>query len=131
MAYEIPGLTISFQTAAANADYSAKQYYVAKLDTSGNALLPTAVTDRPVGIVQNNPANSRTASVLVNGVSKYVAGGNIAVGDNLGLKNDGTLVKVTPGTDTTVFLVGVALEAGASGDKLTGLFDFASAGRAA
>lgn len=131
MATEIPVLNISAITAAASADYSSKQYYVAKYDTSGNALLPTGVTDIPIGIVQNNPGLSRSAVILVEGVSKYVAGGNIAVGDKLGLKNDGTLVKVTPGTDTTVYLVGTALEAGASGDKLTGMFNFASAGRAA
>jgi len=133
MATEIPVLRFSLVTAAANADFSAKQFYVCKMSASPakTILLPTAVTDRPIGIVQNDPGLGKTASILVSGISKFVAGGNIAVGDNLGLKNDGTLVKVTPGTDTTVFLVGVAIEAGVSGDILTGVFSFAAAGRAA
>lgn len=133
MATETPILRTSFLTAAAAADFSSKQFYVCKMSASPakTILLPTGVTDRAIGIVQNNPGLGRTANVLISGISKFIAGGTIAVGDNLGLKLDGTLVKVTPGTDTTVFLVGVAIEAGASGNTLTGIFSFAAAGRAA
>lgn len=115
MAWEQPGMTLAGQTAAG--DLSTKQYRFMKVSAAGVVTTCSAATDYPIGVLQNAPgAAGRDATVMISGVSKVVAGGNLAAGDLVGTDANGAAVKLTIGTDTTKYVRGQALAAAASGD---------------
>lgn len=131
MAYELPLFKLSF---TATATLATAQYKVVMIDTANadSVVLSTAITDHPIGILQNNPAAGGNAEVMVAGVSKYIAQGAITRGDMLGLgTTDGALTKIVLGTDTTVQVIGQALDTVADGDIGTCIFSFLGQGRAA
>ena len=64
MAYESPGIDIGTFTAAA--DLSAKQFYFVKLASATTVNVCTAITDLPIGILQNDPASGEQAVVRIN-----------------------------------------------------------------
>lgn len=116
MAYEIPAVTLSFP---ANADLSAKQYYAVKLVSGGKVDVCSAVTDVPIGILQNNPnAADKVAEVMVFGISKVNSDAAIAVGNQLGTAADGQLAVYAPGTDTTKYILGIAVLASSNAGEL-------------
>ena len=61
MAYEGPQIKLPGLTA--NADLSAKQYYYVKLVGAGLVDVCSAVTDIPIGVLQNNPVSGMPAEV--------------------------------------------------------------------
>jgi hypothetical protein len=83
MAYEINPYALKI-TLVAGADLSAAQYKFVKLNSSGQAVLCSAVTDRPIGVLQNNPTSGLEAEVTVSGGTKVVAGGTVAIGNAVG-----------------------------------------------
>lgn len=107
MAYEIPGLVITLEAAA---DLSTSQYKFVKLDTNGKAAAIAAVTDIPIGILQNAPASGASASVMVYGVSKVQGDADLARGNQIGTSVDGQAAAYVAGTDTTKYIVGQVLE---------------------
>jgi hypothetical protein len=115
----------------ANADLSAKQYLFVKIAAAKAVDVCSAATDRPVGILQNKPTSGQNAEVAFLGVSKVVCGGTITAGDQIGTDANGKAVSLAAGTDTTKFVVGIALEAGASGRIISALIDTPAIGRAA
>lgn len=123
MAWEQPGFSTSLVAAA---DLSTKQFRFVKLDSNGNVVVCAATTDKPVGVLQNNPANvgstGQEALVMVEGITKMVAGATIAVDDLIGTDANGAAAPYVPGTDTTKYIVGRALEAASSGETFTMLF---------
>lgn len=124
MAWEQPGFSI---TLVAAADLSTTgQFLFVKLDSSSNVVLCAAVTDKPVGVLQNSPSNvgstGQEALVMVEGITKMVAGATIAIDDLLGTDGSGKAVPYVPGTDTTKYLVGRALEAASANEVFTMLF---------
>jgi hypothetical protein len=68
-----------------------------KLDASGNVVLCGAADLDFAGILQNDPAVGETATVKVRNVSKAVAGGAIAINDELTTDAAGRLVAATTG----------------------------------
>jgi len=86
MATEKPLFTMSF---IAGEDLSAKQYRFVTLDASGLAIMPTAITDKCVGILQNNPVAGELALVMDDGVSKLSADAAIAALALIGTSTDG------------------------------------------
>ena len=70
MAFSVPGTTISL---VAGEDLSSFQYHFVTVDSSGQAVLLDSATEVPIGVLQNAPASSEEASVMINGVSKVVA----------------------------------------------------------
>lgn len=115
MAWEKPDFMISME---ANADLSAKQYYFVEIVTGYKADVCNAATDRPIGILQNKPKAGETAEIMVSGVSKVSADGVVALGDQIGTSADGQADVKTAGTDTTEYVVGVALEAAAAAAEI-------------
>lgn len=66
-------------TLKASGDLSAKQYHFVELTASDTVGACNAVTDRTFGILQNKPtAAGQPAVVAIAGVSKLVAGGELA-----------------------------------------------------
>lgn len=129
MAIEIPLFQHSF---IAGGDLSAKQYHFVKLNTSGQVVIVAAVTDKPVGILQNAPASGGVAEVMLAGISKMVADADLAIGDQIGASSDGQAATYAPGTDTTKYIVGEVLTANtAAGGIVSVAFNCMGAGRGA
>lgn len=130
MAYEFSNYSVKV-TLVAGADLSAKQYYFVKLDSSGNAILAAAATDRPIGVLQNAPTAGQEAEVLIVGGTKLVSSGVISEGAAIGTASTGKAVSLTVGTDTTAYILGSAITEAAASDVFTAVINCASAGRAA
>ena len=127
--YEIPGFKF---TLVAGADLSSGQYRFVKLNASGEAVLCAAVTDKPVGVLQNDPGLGEEAEVMATGITKLSADSAVAIGDEIGTSADGQGDTIVSGTDTTVYKVGQALQAaGAAGVLFAALIDCLAPSRAA
>ncbi|CAB4158439.1 hypothetical protein UFOVP711_4 [uncultured Caudovirales phage] len=130
MAYEIANSAVKI-TLVAGEDLSAKQYYFVKINTSGQAMLCSGATDKPIGVLQNDPASGEEAVVTVVGGSKVVASASIDEGVLIGTASTGKADAKVPGTDTTEYVAGtVILASGADGEILTALINCANVHRA-
>lgn len=107
-----------------------KQFYFVKNGSTGFVIC-SANTDKPTGVLQNNPAANQVAEVTVLGLTKVVAGGTISVADRIGTDANGAGVAYVHGTDTTKYIVGEAFSAASSGEIFTAFVDCINAGRAA
>jgi hypothetical protein len=58
-------------------DLSAKQYYLVKVDANGKADL-CGDNGNAIGVLQNNPTAGKSATVMINGVSKFVGSASLA-----------------------------------------------------
>jgi Uncharacterized conserved protein (DUF2190) len=96
-------------SAAANA------YKVVKLDTNGNVVLASGITDVPFGILYDTAASGKVVPVAVGGIAKAKAGATIAAGSPVATKADGTLQVAA----TTQYVIGVARWGGVSGDIIS------------
>ena len=102
----------------ANANISANQFEAVKMTGSTSKFRVSAVTgntDKPIGILQNNPNAAGQAAVVAGPgeVCKARYGGAVNTGDSLSVDADGELVAVVEGTDTTRYIIAIALEDGA------------------
>ena len=130
MAYEISNYSVKVSLVAGG-DLSSSQYKFVKLNSSGQVVAVAAATDRPIGVLQNNPASGKTAEVLVSGGTKLVLGGSVAEGAIVSPNSSGAAVAIVAGTDTTKYICGTALTEGASGEIITAVIACSSASRAA
>ena len=105
-AYE--GQQSSFGELTASADLSSKQYHFVKLSAATTVTVCAAITDKPIGVLQNNPESGGQAIVTTHGLSKLVADGTIAAGNILGTSADGQGDAIAAGTDTTVYVARAA-----------------------
>lgn len=130
MAYEIPGFQF---TVPAGADLSTHQHKFVKLNSSGQAILCAAVTDKPVGILQNKPnAAGVAANIMADGISKLVMAANTAKGDRIGTDAAGLGAVYVHGTDTTKYIVGEVLDDNSTANgRATVLFNCVGVGRGA
>jgi hypothetical protein len=111
MSYEIPGQVIPLP---ASADLSAAQFLFVAMSATGIAL--AGAGDYAVGVLQDKPdALGRPGAVMVNGVTKVVAGAAVAV--NAIVTSDAAGKAVTAGT-TADEGMGIALEAAANADEI-------------
>lgn len=130
MAYEISNYSVKVSLVAGG-DLSSSQYKFVKLNSSGQVIAVAAATDRPIGVLQNNPASGGVAEVLVSGGTKLVLGGSVTEGAIVSPSSTGAGVAIVAGTDTTKYICGTALTEGASGEIITAVIACASASRAA
>lgn len=121
MAYE--GAQIKVGQWTASADLSAKQYYFVKMSGANTVDVTSAITDKTIGVLQNTPSSGQAAEVCVFGITKVVADGNLTAGNLIGTSSDGQADAITAGTDTTVYVVGQALESAAAGNTTTMFFN--------
>ena len=106
-------------TLEAAADLSAKQFYAVKVDANGKAAVCAAVTDVPVGILQNKPTSGQAATIVSVGVSKIDSNAALDEGNLIGTAADGQAQPISLGSETTVHVCGQAIEAGSAGETLT------------
>jgi len=118
MAYESPAIDLGTLTAAA--DLSDKQYYFVKLASATTVNVCSAITDLPIGILQNKPdASGKQAVVRIFGISKASADGTLTAGRWIGTSADSQAAGITPGSDTTVYVMGQAIQAASAGETFT------------
>ena len=139
MAYEQNPYAVKITLVADSTLDATSQYKFVKtgaaITGTTSATAVAAATDRPIGVLQNQPvvrtSGNQEAEVTVSGVSKVVAGGTIAVGAILTTTSAGLAITAVPGTDTTKYILGTALTAGVSGDYITAVISCGNSGRAA
>lgn len=112
MATNAVGMDISL---VAGADLSAKQFYVVKANSSGQAALANATDTTQIGIVQDKPLSGNAGKIRVSGVSKAAAGGTVAAGAAVTSDANGKIVAAASGKQ----IIGFALTGGVSGDVIT------------
>ena len=129
MAYEIPVLKPGIWTVGE--DLSAKQYYFVKL-SGQTVVLCSALTDVPIGVLQNAPESGQAAEVMVIGITKVSSDAALTVGLLIGPSADSQADARTIGTDTTHYVVGQVIGAsGAAGGLATAVINCAAPARAA
>lgn len=108
-------------TFEAGADLSALQYHFVKLNSSGQVVAIAAITDIPIGVLQNKPsASGRAAEVVIMGITKIKSDEALDEAETLGTSADGQGVG-NPGA--TVKIVGQVLKACASGEITTAVIN--------
>lgn len=131
MAYENALRSFTLK-AGADLSASSNQYKLVKLDANGNAVLCSAVTDVPIGVLQNTPAQNDAATIGFDGITKVMGGAALAIGNAIGPDASGRAIAETAGTDTTHYVIGTVLVANAgAGDFATALISTAAPRRAA
>lgn len=98
-------------TFKAGADLSAKQYYIVELTGENTVNVANAATDKPIGVLQNDPTSGQAAVVRIYGISKVNADAAIAVNDLVGAAADGQAAVYVAGTDTTKYGLGLCTKA--------------------
>jgi len=115
MAWQVPGYRPGGLVAAA--DLSGKQFHLVAL-TAANAVGAVAASGGlAIGILQNRPAAGEAATVEMSGVSKAVAGGEIAAGALFGADAQGRVRTVDPtpgGDDAGAWILGSVVEGAAA-----------------
>lgn len=130
MAYQGPQICIPGLTASA--DLSAKQFYFVKMSGEGTVTVCAGATDKPVGVLQNNPTSGQEAKVCAIGVTKVSGDADLNYGMLIGTSGDGQADAKTPGTDTTEYIAGQVIKGnGAAGGLATAVINCASIARAA
>lgn len=119
MATENPIYVDSSKLAAA--DLSGHQYRFVKETANGIEAI-AAVTDRPAGILQNDPKQGESAQVMKIGKSKLVAGAAIAITALVGTDATGKGDTKVPGTDTTEYVCGSASEAAGNANEIISVY---------
>lgn len=131
MAYEIASTAVRI-TLPAGADLSTSQYLFVKINSSGQAVLCSAATDKPIGVLQNSPASGGEAAITVVGGTKLKTSAACDEGSVVGTTSAGKGAPYVAGTDTTKFIVGsVILASGADNELATVIVNCASAARGA
>jgi hypothetical protein len=130
MAYEFSNAAVKVSRVAGE-DLSSAQYKFVKLDNGdGTVKAVDGATDRPFGVLQNDPESGEIAEITIVGGTKVEAGGTASVGQPL--FSNASAVAVTLGVGTTgsaAYLVGTFVEDAASGAITTAVVDCANAGR--
>ena len=100
--------------------------------SSSTFVLCDAATDVPKGVLQANVAEGLQAEIVAFGASMVIADGVIAEGALIGTSADGQADVKIPGTDTTEYIVGTALQAAAQAtDQIVALINCVNPMRAA
>ena len=90
-------------------------FKVVKLNVDGRAVVCSAITDIPFGVLQDLAPITKAVPVAVGGICKARAGATIAAGAQVAVKADGTLQVAV----ATQYVLGVARWGGVSGDVIS------------
>ncbi|HEY7821294.1 MAG TPA: capsid cement protein, partial [Acidimicrobiia bacterium] len=116
MAYEFSNAAVKV-TRVAGEDLSGSHYKFVKLDNGdGTVKAVDGATDRPFGVLQNDPTSGQAAEVCIVGGTKVQAGGSASVGQPLFANASANAVTLGVGTTgSAAYLVGTFVEDAASG----------------
>jgi len=114
-------------TLEAAADLSSSQYLFVKTDANGKVNVCTAITDRPIGVLQNKPTSGQAAAVMVVGCTKIVTDAALDEHNIIGPAADSKANKKIPGTDNNEYMSGTMLTAtGGAGEIGTAVINCAA-----
>lgn len=103
------GLDISRVAAAT---FASSQFLAAELNsTEGQAKVCDNAGDTVLGIIQDNVPSGAASLIRVQGITKWVAGAAISIGDRVGTNSSGKCVAKTANNDK---IAGIALQAAAA-----------------
>lgn len=108
-------------TYEAAADLTAHQFRFVKLDANGKVVAIAAITDIPIGVLQNTPNVGQAAEVVVLGGTKVKASAAITLPALLGTAADGKAVDLTLPA-ATVHIVGQGDEPAGGADEIVSAF---------
>lgn len=91
----------------AGEDLSDEQYYGVALSDDREVDLVDADSDKPVGILLNDPESGQEALVCVMGRSPIKLGETIAAGAQIRIGDDGKAYNWEAGTDTSAYVCGM------------------------
>jgi hypothetical protein len=128
MAYELPLFKLAGLRAAA--DLSACQYHFVTITDEGVVNVCDAITDVPIGVLQNKPDEGEAAEVVAIGVTKLVTEENLSAGQLVSTNANGHAILCEPGSDTTVYIAGIALADSTSGETASILINLGAPARA-
>jgi hypothetical protein len=133
MAYEISPYAVR-ATFPAGADLSASQYRFVKM-SGASVVGVAAITDKPIGVLQNDPTQGKEAVVTVVGGTKIKGAASLAAGNSIFTAANGTASPVAAFGDavaSTTFVAGqVILATGAASEIATAVINCANIGRGA
>jgi hypothetical protein len=122
--------SVHTESLKAAADLSAYQYHGVKMSANRTVNVISAITDVPVGVLQNDPnAANKGAEVLVQGRTVIVAGETIAAGNLIRFDANGHAAIWAPGTDTTAYVAGQCIKGGDSGEYIEAIINCANPAR--
>jgi len=99
-------------TAEAGSDLSAKQYRFVDMASDAAVDAVSAAGGDAIGVLQNDPAAGKAATVAVAGVSKVVLGGTVAAGARVQADGNGAAITAASGD----IVLGRLLTGGVAGD---------------
>lgn len=112
----------------AGSDLSSNQYYLVKR-SGGNLALCSTAGERPLGVLQDDPAASgRAGTVRIAGLTKVMLGGSVSQDDLLTVDTAG---KAVAAGATGGYVWGVANEAGSSGEIVSAIIGLQGVGKTA
>ncbi len=126
---QLPIFQITYQ---AFGDFRSSQFQLCKFQASRVVTgCSAAQTDIPCGVIQNNPNSGEAAVVMHAGLSKVKAGESITYGNLIGTTSTGAVQALTAGSETTKYIIGMAVESVDSGDLCAALINCINPCRAA
>lgn len=130
MAYEFSNAAVK-KTFTAGADLSSAQYKFVKIDPAdGHVIVCAAATDRPIGVLQNDPGNGEAAEVTIVGGTKLIAGGSASAGEALFTSASATGVTAAFGTTASAaYVAGAFIENAAAGEVVSVVVNCANSAR--
>jgi hypothetical protein len=107
-------------TLPANADLSAKQFYLGKIvsDSGVGEVAVAGNGEQAHGVIYEGGTSGQATKLAVGGVLKVLAGGNVTAGAYVASDADGKVVAVATGDKS----LGVAINSGVSGDIVSVLW---------
>lgn len=130
MAVEFSNAAVK-KTFTAGGDLSSAQYKFVKIDNAdGDVVICSATTDRPIGVLQNDPAEGEAAEVTIVGGTKLVAGGSASAGQPLFTSASATgATAAIGGAASTMYIAGAFIEDAAAGEVVTVVVNCANSAR--
>jgi hypothetical protein len=116
MAFE--GVQTAIPGLFAGADLRLHQFKFVKLNAAKQVVLCAAITDDPIGILQDTPNTGQAANVCAHGVSKLSSNVALTAGALVGTSVDGQGAVAI----ATMRAVGRVLEATANADEIATVF---------
>ena len=106
------------ESLVAGEDLSSYQYYGVAMSDDFEVDLMDDVTDKPAGVLLNEPESGQQALVGVIGRFPVVAGEALPIGSLIRFNDSGKACVWDPGTDTTAYVAGQVLEAASDEDEV-------------
>ncbi|MFW6176594.1 MAG: hypothetical protein ACOC40_02720 [Thermoplasmatota archaeon] len=117
--FNVPG------TLVAGADLSTSQYKIVKLSDENTINVCTSTSDKPLGVLQNDPSSGEIAEVMAIGVTKIQVNSSLNAGDVIGTSTDAQALNVDPtSTANAAYTMGSMLkDVSAAGNIGTAFID--------